>query len=205
MRKAHQKMWVVICAGTLVACGSTPEWLPGRQTETVADENIVGSDVSHYLRSMYRLIEASPADQLEVFAELENAARRSPTTTNRLALALARVTSGHTGTAIGTGRQELEALMADPVLLVDSERHLVALVLNELDRQAEIFGDSAARAQRELGEVSAERDGLAAALARSEREQAALRAALVEAEEKLNAITRIERSIRERTDDDPTP
>ncbi len=193
---------VALAAG---GCASTADWIPGRQTETVTNENVVGSDVSHYLRSMYRLIGATPADQIKYFAELENAARRSPTTTNRLAVALAKVTPGHTGTAVAVGRGELASLMADPALLVDSERHLVAVVLNELDQRDTILDTSAAEARRELGSVSADRDRLAAALSRSEREKARLNEALLEAEEKLNAISRIERSIRERTDDDPTP
>lgn len=192
-----------ICLVVLISgCASTPDWMPGRKTATLDTQNIEASEVSHYLRNMYRLSSGAPADQQRLIAELMTNAERSPTTTNRLALALARITAGHSATDIPTGRAVLNDMMADPALLVESERQLVGVLLNELDEHERIAGRSASQAQTELNDANRERARVASELNRSEAERQRLTRALQEAEEKLNAITRIERSIRERTDDE---
>ncbi|MEM7279093.1 MAG: hypothetical protein AAF385_13290, partial [Pseudomonadota bacterium] len=129
---------------------------------------------------------------------------RSPTTTNRLVLALAEVTAGHPGTNLMKGRAALQSLIAEPGLLVETERQLVTVFLNELTQYERMTGSAESRANSELRAAQQERDQLARQLATVRANNAQLENELKEAEEKLSAITRIERSLRERSDDAPT-
>lgn len=186
------------------ACSSAPSWLPGRNTETVEPVSVEDSEISLYLRNMHQLATAVADDQRKIFAALERKAERSPTTTNRLTLALARITSGHPDTDVATGRTQLQTLLNEPGLLVETERQLVIVFLNELDQRDRVNGDAERRLSESLRETERTRDQLARQLAAANSNNARLETQLREAEEKLSAITRIERSIRERTDDDPT-
>ena len=184
-------------------CTTTSRWIPGRNIATNETQIVEESEVSNYLAIMYRLGSGVPEEQQRTFSELERQAARSPTTTHRLALALARITPGHAATDVSIGRAELERLLAEPELLVETERHLAVVMLTELDQQQRIAGASVAPLNQALADASAERDRLIRELNASRARAAELQRELQEAEEKLDAITRIERSIRERTDDEP--
>ncbi len=184
------------------ACSGMPNWVPGRNIATSQTQIVEESEISNYLRIMHELVTAAPSDQQELFADLERRSARSPTTTNRLALALARVTPDHAATNVAAGRAELERLLADPALLVETERALVVVLLKELDQHSRIAGANAERHSQALAQANSDRDRLARELEASRTRAAELQRQLREAEEKLDAITRIERSIRERTDDE---
>ena len=203
MVNAHRcRLLLAVLVVALTGCSSGQAWLPGRNIATTETQIIEESDVSTYLEIMYSLVAADTDDQRRTFTELERKSARSPTTSNRLALALARITPGHPATNIATGRAELESLLADPELLVESERQLVTVLLSELDQQQRIAGATMAPLNQALADANAERDRLARELAASRARATELQRQLREAEEKLDAITRIERSIRERTDDE---
>ncbi|MEM8983407.1 MAG: hypothetical protein AAGC71_10290 [Pseudomonadota bacterium] len=205
MRTAEHNTRLAALALTVIlsGCTSAPSWLPGRNIPTTETPVVESTGVAHYLQSMHVLVTADSEDQRRTFAELERRSERTPTTTNRLALALARITPGHPGTDVPLGRGELERLLADPAVLVDTERELVVVMLTALDEQQRVAGSSVERMSAELATTSSERNRLARELDVSRARAAQLQQELREAEEKLDAITRIERSIRERTDDEP--
>ncbi|MEM1261924.1 MAG: hypothetical protein AAGH76_05980 [Pseudomonadota bacterium] len=206
MRTAEHnlRLATIALAVVLGGCSSATAWLPGRNMPTTENPVVESTGVSHYLQSMHVLATANTEDQRRTFADLERRSKRTPTTTNRLALALARITPGHPGTNVAVGRAELERLLADPAVLVDTERELVVVMLSALDEQQRVAGTSVEQVNTRLANTSVERDRLARELEASRARAVQLQRALREAEEKLDAITRIERSIRERTDDEST-
>ncbi|HEX7080838.1 MAG TPA: hypothetical protein VF329_07490 [Gammaproteobacteria bacterium] len=166
--------------------------------EQSEDVFLDGEGLSVYLEVMRQLVEGDPVTQAETFLEVAEAAAAAPTTTNRLKLALALATPDHPSSDPAEARRMLSELLASGAALLPEERMLVAIHLKEveerliLDAEAEQLRVAAAEA-REAEDVENGRR-LEAALEENER----LRKQLQEAQQKLDAITNIERSIRER-------
>ncbi|MBN1239667.1 MAG: hypothetical protein JXB36_14280 [Gammaproteobacteria bacterium] len=184
-------------------CASGP-WLGG-----AADESPEQRDFSNgaavdmqglnlYLEMMRDLVQGDPVTQAITFRDVAQSAGNAPTTTNRLKLALAYATPGHPAADPAEAQRRLGELLAAGAALLPEERMLVAIHLEEveqrlmLDAQAEQLRQEAESARVEQNNENSRR--LEAALAENER----LREQLEEAQQKLNAITNIERSIRER-------
>jgi len=163
-----------------------------------ADGTLDGDGLVAYLEIMRRLVEGDPVTQAETFLEVATAASESPTTTNRLKLALAVATPGHPGSDAAEAQRRLSALLAAGAALLPEERMLVAIHLKEVEQRL-ILDSEADRLRAEADAARARQDNesarrLQAALEENER----LARALEEAQQKLDAITNIERSIRER-------
>jgi hypothetical protein len=158
-----------------------------------------------YLTSMRALAEGDPVEQAEVFQEIRDAAERTPTTTNRLRLALALAVPGHPASDPAAAQHDLEELLATGDTLLPAERALATIHLKDveqrliLDAEAERLRSDAETARTRQETETARR--LDEALAENRR----LRAELDEALQKLDAITSIERSIRERGNGANTP
>lgn len=151
-----------------------------------------------YLEMMRQLVEGDTVTQAETFRAVASSAEAAPTTTNRLKLALALATPGHPSSDAAEAQGKLGDLLAAGAALLPEERMLVSIHLKEveqrliLDSEAEQQRAQTATALAELDNENSRR--LDAALA----ENARLRQQLEEAQQKLDAITNIERSIRER-------
>ncbi|HEX6993817.1 MAG TPA: hypothetical protein VF339_06690 [Gammaproteobacteria bacterium] len=168
------------------------------QDDPRADGGSDNGSVVEYLDVMRRLVEGDVLTQTETFREIAEAAAASPTTENRVKLALAVATPGHPNENPAEAQQRLSSLLAAGPALLPEERMLVAIHLKEveqrliLDAEARRLRDEAEAARAARNDESARR--LEAALA----ENARLARELEEAQQKLDAITNIERSIRER-------
>ena len=150
-----------------------------------------------YLQTMRALIEGDPVVQADAFRSAAQAADLEPTTTNRLNLALALATPGHPSSNAGEAQRALSELAASDTLLPE-ERILAVVHLKEVEQRL-ILDVEARRLQAEMAAARSEQNTQSAqrlqALAEDNRR---LRLELDEAREKLDAITNIERSIRER-------
>jgi hypothetical protein len=135
---------------------------------------------------------------LGIYENAAAAADSAPTTTNRLRLALALATPGHAGSDPLQAQRQLADLLAAGDTLLPEERILATIHLQEVEER--LILDAAAQQQRqrsaaEAAQLSADStQRLEAAQAENQR----LRDELAEAQEKLEAITSIERSIRDR-------
>src|SRR5690606_29822964 len=151
-----------------------------------------------YLDVMRTLVEGDVLTQTETFQQVAQEAAASPTTTNRVKHALAVATPGHPNEDPAEAQQRLSRLLAAGAALLPEERMLVAIHLKEveqrliLDAETRRLREEARAALAAQDDESTER--LQAALAENER----LTEELQEAQQKLDAITNIERSIRER-------
>lgn len=168
------------------------------QGDNAVDDTVDGQNLNEYLDVMRRLVEGDVLVQTETFQEVAMAAAASPTASNRVKLALAVATPGHPNENPVEARELLSALLAAGPALLPEERTLVAIHLKEveerliLDAEAQRLREEVEAAREAQDDESARR--LEAALA----ENARLAKELQEAQQKLDAITNIERSIRER-------
>ena len=188
------------------ACAATGSLLGGNRTvtETPADTDTPASSVLEtrslgiYLETMQALIEGNSVLQAEVMDNAAEAAALSPTTTNRLRYALALATPGHSGEDGFRAQRELAALLAAGDTLLPEERILATIHLQEVEER--LILDTAARQQRERSEseVAELTADSAERLRAAEEDNQRLRDQLAEAQQKLEAITSIERAIRER-------
>lgn len=156
------------------------------------------SSVDGYLEIMSVLAGADPAKQSDVFYEVEKAYTQAPTTMNTLRYALALVTPDHPAFNPTQGKKILEQLLASPEHLSAGEQSLANIMLNTVDAWLKM--------QTENRRLAATVDERTRAQANSERraqaqteEIAKLRKDLDTAQQKLDAIRDIERSIIERS------
>jgi hypothetical protein len=150
------------------------------------------------LELMTELTQADPVRQTELFEAAKVAAELTPTTADRLRLALALSVPGHTGSDDVAAQRQLSELLARPDTLLPSERMLTSLQLKEVEQRLALEADS--KRMRDDANRDAS-DKLAAAnhkLAAEMDENARLRKALDDARAKLDAVTHIERSINDR-------
>jgi hypothetical protein len=197
--------WLIMSiGGALVGgCALTDQLRSSPPPPTVAQPTQVNaaSSVRLYLDTMDGLSSADPAHQADVFYEVEREYTRAPTTANTLRYAVARVTPGHPASGPSEGKRLLETLLATPERMTQEERTLAAVLLHETNMRLKL--------EAENRRLLATLDDRGRSQANSDKrvqaqleENARLRRALAEAQQKLDAIKEIERSIIERS---PTP
>jgi hypothetical protein len=163
-----------------------------RPTATVAD------GIAIYLQTLRDLIEGDAVQQADVFRNVAAAADASPTTTNRLMLALALATPTHASSNAEQAQMLLSELLAAGDALLPEERVLVLIHLKDVEQRL-ILDAEADRLQRAATAATAQRnDRNSQQLQAALEENRQLQLALDEVRAKLDAITNIERSIRER-------
>ena len=192
---------LLFCAA-LAACATS---LDGSDTESAppvftafrqAPED--AESIALYLQTLRNLIEGDAVVQADVFGNVSAAADSSPTTTNRLMLALALATPTHPGNDDARAQLLLNELLAAGDALLPDEHVLALIHLKDVERRL-ILDAEAERLQRAAATATAERnDRTTQQLQAALEENRQLRLALDDARAKLDAITNIERSIRER-------
>jgi len=157
-----------------------------------------GNGLAVYLDLMRTLIDADVLTQAESFREIADAVEFAPTTTNRLKHALALAVPGHPGSDAALAEQHLSALLSAGDALLPEERMLAAIHLREVEQR--LILDAAAEQLRAQAEAALEQQNSESAqqLAAALEENRRLRAELDDVTQKLNALTTIEQSIRER-------
>jgi hypothetical protein len=157
-----------------------------------------GEGLSLYLRTLRDLVEGDAVLKADVFRTVAAAADAAPTTTNRLNLALALATPGHPSTNPLEAQRLLNEVLAKDNALLPEERILALVELKDVEQRL-ILDAEAARLQRAAQVATTQRnDQSAQRLQTALDENRLLRQQLDEARAKLDAITNIEKSIRER-------
>jgi hypothetical protein len=187
----------------LAGCGLTDklgsEPLPA---PIVAPAQISASGLRAYLDTMEGLSTADAARQADVFYEVQREYTRAPTTATTLRYAVALATPGHPASSPQEGKRLLETMLATPERMTQEERTFAAVLLHETNARLKL--------EAENRRLLATLDDRSRSQANSDKrvqaqidENARLRRALAEAEQKLNAIKEIERSIIERSPSPP--
>ena len=154
-----------------------------------------------YLDIMNNLSTPDPARQADLFYEVEREYTRAPTTASTLRYAVALVTPGHPASSPSEGKRLLETLLATPERLTQDERTLASVLLHETDVRLKLEAENR-RLLATLDDRSRSQANSDKRIQAQIEENARLRRALAEAQQKLDAIKEIERSIIERS---PTP
>ena len=161
------------------------------------DSVILGApDAEHYLQELHDLAAGDPATQAEIFADAEAGSKLTsgPQTDLRFALVLA--TAGHGEYNPEAAQTMLRELLVQTALMTPAEISLATIHLKAVE--AQIVASSEARRARASSSRAAatEQSATNQRLATVETDNRRLRRELAEAEEKLEAISSIERSIR---------
>lgn len=167
------------------------------QSDTAPDSG----GLSIYLQIMGDLVEGDAVTQAETFQRVSADAAATPTTTNRLKLALALATPGHPGSNAEHAQRELRELLAIDELLLPEERLLAVIQLEDVEQRL-ILELEAQQVRGDLQDtIEQQTSSSEQRIAALQDENRRLRAQLEEAQELLDEITNIERSIRERESD----
>jgi len=162
----------------------------------------VADGVALYLHTLRSLIEGDAVAQADLFRNVAAAADTSPTTTNRLMLALALATPAHPSSDAEQAQRLLSDLLAAGDALLPEEHVLALIHLKDVEQRL-ILDAEADRLQRAVATATAQRnDRNSQQLQAALEENRELRLALDEVRARLDAITNIERSIRERENAD---
>jgi hypothetical protein len=195
-----------LIAATLIAlvmpgCSQTRGWLDavrGPESPTTYEQAVPGAPgADDYLAELSGLSSDDPALQAEIFADSQAAARLTPNPSTELRYALVLATPGHPESNPQQAQSMLRELMAQPALLTPAEIALATIYLKSteelilLNSETRRLRASTDRAERTEAAAINQR------LTTVEAENRRLRQALEEAEDKLEAITSIERSIRQ--------
>jgi hypothetical protein len=186
-----------VCAcGLVSACNALETKRP--QEKPVIVSAAIEDAPRTYLETMNGLAISDPARQADIFYEVERDYTRTPTTTNTLRYAAALVTPGHPAANLPEGKKLLEALLASPERMSASERTLASVLLSATNEYLQLLVENRRLLETLDSRTRTQTTVDKRAQAQSE-ENARLRRALADAQQKLDAIKEIERTIIERT------
>ncbi len=181
----------LVSAANVCAAKSSPPAAPPSITVAAGTADI-------HLTLMSELSGTDPAHQSDVMYEVEKNYTQAPTTVNTLRYAIALAIPGHPASDPQQAKKLLEQLLATPERMTSMERSVAITMLNVSDQWLKMQADNR--------RLAATVDDKAHAQANSDRrmqsqteEIARLHRALDAAQQKLDAIKDIERSISERS------
>jgi len=192
---------ILILAATASGCTATKDWLTGKRTAKATENVILGAPVAdQYIQEMYRLTSGDPATQAEIYADAESAAQLTPGPSTRLRFALVLATPGHSASNPQEAQSLFRELLAATELMTPSENALATIHLKSVEQQIVLGAETRRLRSENTRAATTEEEAIAQRIATVESENRQLRRDLEEAEQKLEAITTIERSIREQAD-----
>jgi hypothetical protein len=205
MRNTAVSIFVSAALAACTALGGSEGRQAAEPTAPTVPPTDVTDGIGIYLRTLRSLIEGDPVEQADVFRNVAAAADASPTTTNRLMLALALATPTHPSSDEAKAQKLLSELLAAGDTLLPEERTLALIHLKDVEARL-ILDAEANRLQRAAAAATAERnDRTTQQLQAALEENRQLKLALDDVRARLDAITNIERSIRERENGSNTP
>ena len=191
----------ILIALAVAGCSQTKGWIDSVRGDDspASDEQVVpgASPVDEYLSELSRLSSNDPALQAEIFADSQAAAQLTPNPSTNLRYALVLATPGHPESDPRQAQSILRELMAQPALMTPVEVALATIYLKSTEELV-LLSAEARRLRATSDRVQRTEDAaISQRLATVEAENRRLRRELEDAEDKLDAITSIERDIRQ--------
>ncbi len=178
---------------TLSGCAQTTDWIKGHTSSGPDDVGILGApDAEDYLTELGRLAGGDPAVQAEIFADATSVALLTPGPSANLRLGLVLAIPGHPESDPEKAQILLREVLTETQMLTPSEIHLATIHLNNVEQQIAAAADSS-----RLRTAQTQEQEISRRLAKAQSDNRRMRSELEAAEQKLEAITSIERSIRE--------
>jgi hypothetical protein len=191
---------VLAAAVTLSGCAQTKSWLEfgDRDADNDNEPVILGApSAEDYLNELERLATGDPATQIEIYADAESRAKLTPDPSTTLRYALVLATPGHTESNPEEAQMLLRELLVQAPLMTPSEVALARIYLASVEERIVLASEARRLRQSTSRQARTEAQAVNQRLASVEAENRRLRAELTEAEDKLEALTSIEQSIRE--------
>jgi hypothetical protein len=190
-------------------CETTSTWFKGFTTRQEEPIILGAPGAGSYLSDMYKLAGGDPATQAEIFAGAEAAARLTPGTMTNLRFALVLATPGHRETNAVAAQSMLRELLSQPELMTPGEMALATIHLREVEERLVLDAETRRLRSENTRTATTEEAAMEAAVARRianvEAENRRLRRSLDDAESKLDALSAIERSLREQSSSGEPP
>ena len=181
---------LLILVALMTGCAQTKDWLTGKRTAKATENVILGApEADQYIQEMYKLASGDPATQAEIYADAESAAKLTPGPSTQLRYALVLATPGHSASNPQEAQSVFRELLSRTELMTPSATALATIHLKSVEQQIVLSAET-----RRVRQSSARRT------ASVESENKQLRRSLEEAAQKLHAITSIERSLRDQSD-----
>lgn len=196
LRLAAALALLTIAAG----CASMKEWFEGEPVEESATSIVGHEQPGPYVQEMYDVASSDPATQAEIYADASAAAELTPDTMSRLRFALVLATPGHPGSDPERAQAMLRELLAEAELLTPMERSLAVIHLRDVEERLVLGNETRRLRAKNSRAEQTEEAAIAQRIAAVEAENRQLKQSLAEAQQKLEAITNIERSIREQSE-----
>ena len=192
---------IAVIVSTASGCATATKagnWFTGKRPPENEEHVVLGApSADEYLRELNALAGGDAQQQADIFADASSAATLTPGPNTDLRLGLVLATPGHAESDPARAQSLLRGVLAESVLLTSAEVALATIYLNNVESVI-VTGSAAAQLQESTSRTARnEEQAISQRLATSEAENRRLRAELEEAEQKLDAITSIERSIRE--------
>lgn len=181
-------------------CAQTKGWLESVRSDGERnDETVIlgAPDAENYLIDLERLATGDPATQAEIFADAESRAKLTPNPSTTLKFALVLATPNHSASDARQAQSLLRELLAEAPLLTSAEISLARIYLQAVESRIVLESEARRLRQSRSRQAQTEEQALNQRLATVEAENRRLKSELEDAEEKLEAITTIERSLRE--------
>jgi hypothetical protein len=181
-------------------CDTMSNWLKGRRTAEPEDIALNAPPVNEYLNELQALAVGDTAAQVEIFADAQAAATLTPDPSTRLRYALVLGTSGHPNTNYAESQHILNQLLAQTEMMTSAEIALANIYLGAANNRLTLESETARIRSTTSRAASSEEAASAKRISTLESENRQLRSALAETEDKLAALSAIERSIREQSE-----
>jgi hypothetical protein len=185
----------------LSGCGTTSkvsDWIRGKNGDAGDEAAIIGAPSADvYLSELYELNAGDARKQGNITSDAESAARLTPGPSTKLKLALVLATPGHAGYDPGRAATLLREVLDQQPLLTAAETSLATIYLNSVERLSAATSEASRLRTASERAAASEVRAASSRISNLETENRQLRDALAEAEQKLEAITSIERSIRD--------
>lgn len=170
----------------------------GRSSTSSDDAVILGApDADHYLSELYDLSAGDAKTQAEILADAESGAKLTPGPQTNLRYGLVLATPGHPGFNPELAQSVLRDVLLQESILTPAEISIATIHLNSVEQLNALSSDARRRIASSSLAATTEEAAILQRLSVAESENQRLRSELADAEEKLEAITSIERSIRE--------
>lgn len=190
----------LLIVSVVSACAQTKHIVAsmGRSTPPSDDAVILGApDAEHYLSEIYDLSYGSPKTQQEIYEDAASEATLTPGPQTNLRYGMILATPGHAGFDPTAAQTRLRDVLGQESILTPAEISLATIHLKSVERQIALSSEASRAAASSSRAATSEDEANRQRIADIEAENRRLREELDEAEEKLDAITSIERSIRE--------
>jgi hypothetical protein len=194
---------MVILIAVTAGCAQTNDWLKGRRTAKAVDPIILGApEAESYLSEIYELVNGDPFTQVEIFSDARSAATLTPDPSSRLRYALVLAAPGHAETDPQQAQSLFRELLSRTELMTPAEIALATIHLKDVEERLVLDAEARRLRAENARAATTEQRAVSQRIGTVEAENRRLRQQLSDAEQKLEAITSIERSIREQAEND---